>query len=323
MSSLISSLATGVLVTVPHPLRERARAVSAIGDALGGNSSNGPAAAFWRHLKSNPTLGGYFSIHQGIEWTSAPGDTWSNEARAGCARGLHAASRARQFMLPDPVYVDRRQERPRRVANLPWDRIKLVATAARPTPGPWSIAAGLDREGLVCSGQFFGLWPKRRVADAQLLAFVAILNGPVASAFLAAHSLAKRVRVADVKRIPVPSALPPHAANLTADYVRRLHERKMTSSDDGLDELLTLIDAAVLGAYDLPARLEQRLLDCFRGSVRPTAHAWRHWDEWNPTPGLTLAERVSGRYRPHGNWILDVFQPLPEEEAELLRLYGV
>ena len=175
----------------------------------------------------------------------------------------------------------------------------------------------------MCSGQFFGLWPKRCVTDAQLLAFVAILNGPVSSAFLAAHSPAKQVRVADVRRIPVPSVLPSRAADLAADYVRRLRELETTGSDDGLDELLTLIDAAVLGAYDLPARLEQRLLDCFRGSARPVGHAWRHWDERNPAPGLTLAERVSGRFRPHGNWILDVFRPLPEEEAELLRAYGV
>ena len=295
----------------------------AAGDLPGGDASIAPLPDLWRHLKSNPVLGSYFSIHRGIEWASSPGAARSNEARAGCARGLHTASRARQFRLPDPVYVDHRQERSRRAANLPWDRVKLVANAARPIRGPWCITAGLDREGLVCSGQFFGLWPKRGVTDAQLLAFVAILNGPVASVFLAAHSPAKRVRLADVKRIPVPSVLPPHAANLTADYVRRLRERKTTGSDDGLDELLTLIDAAVLGAYDLPARLEQRLLDCFRGSARPVGHAWRHWDERNPAHGLTLAERVSGRYRPHGAWILDVFQPLPEEEAELLRLYGV
>ena len=300
------------------------RVESAAGDLPGGGALIAPLPDLWRHLKSNPVLGGYFSIHRGIEWASAPGDARSNgEVRAGCARGLHAASRARQFTLPDPVYVDHRKERPRRVANLAWDRVKLVANAARPTHAPWCITAGLDREGLVCSEQFFGLWPKRQVTDAQLPAFAAILNGPVASGFLAARTPAGRLRIADIKDIPIPPAPPLRAAELVVDYVRRLRELETTGSDDGLDELLTQIDAAVLGAYDLPARLEQRLLDCFRGSVRPVAHAWRHWDERNPAPGLTLAERVSGRFRPHGNWILDVFQPLPEDEAELLRAYGV
>ena len=311
---------TSVLLKTGRTTRRRVE--SAAGDLPRGDAPIAPLPNLWRYLESNPALGSYFSIHRGIDWSPAPGDARSNEARAGCARGLHTAKRARQFMLPDPVYVDHRQERPRR-ANLPWDRVKLVANAARPTAAPWCVAAGIDREGLVCSGQFFGLWPKRPVTEAQLPAFAAVLNGPVASAFLAAHSPAKRVRVADVRRIPVPSVLPSRAADLAADYVRRLRERKTTDSDDGLDELLTLIDAAVLGAYDLPARHEQRLLDCFRGSARPVAHAWRHWDERNPAPGLTLAERVSGRFRPHGAWILDVFQPLPAEEAELLRTYGV
>ena len=312
---------TSVLLKTGRTTRHRVE--SAAGDAPRGDAPIAPLPDLWRYLESNPALGSYFSIHRGIDWSPAPGDARSNEARAGCARGLSTASGARQFMLPAPVYVGHRQERPRRAANLPWDRVKLVANAARPTAAPWCVTVGIDREGLVCSGQFFGLWPKRCVTDAQLLAFVAILNGPVASAFLAAHSPAKRVRVADVRRIPVPSELPSRAADLAADYVRRLRERKTTGSDDGLDELLTRIDAAVLGAYDLPARHEQRLLDCFRGSARPVAHAWRHWDERNPAHGLTLAERVSGRFRPHGAWILDVFQPLPEEEAELLRAYGV
>ena len=89
-----------------------------------------------------------------------------------------------------------------------------------------------------------------------------------------------------------------------------------------MQDILTLIDAAVLASYDLSARLEHELLEFFRGSDRPVAHAWRHWDEHNPAPGLTLAERVSGRFHPHGSWILDVFQPLPADEAELLRTYG-
>lgn len=311
---------TSVLLKTGRTTKRRVE--PAAGDLPRGDAPIAPLPDLWRYLESNPALGSYFSIHRGIDWSPAPGDARSNEARAGSARGLSTASGARQFMLPDPVYVGHRQERPRR-ANLPWDRVKLVAKAARPTAAPWCVAAGIDREGLVCSEQCFGLWPKRPVTEAQLPAFAAVLNGPVASAFLAARTPAERLRVADIKNIPIPSAPPLRAAELVVDYVRRLRELETTDSDGGLNELLTRIDAAILGAYDLPARLEQRLLDCFRGSARPVGHAWRHWDERNPAPGLTLAERVSGRFRPHGAWILDVFQPLPEEEAELLRAYGV
>ena len=311
-------------MTIRHtsrPLRGAPPVERAAGVAAGGGPRFDPLPALWRPLESYPRLSSRFAVHRGIRWTS-PNGARPDEAGAGRRRGLRGARRARQFRLPDPVSVDHRQVRPRRRTDLPWDRDKLVVTAARPTRGPWCIAAGLDREGLVCSEQFFALWPKGQVTDAELPAFAAILNGPVASAFLAAHAPAKGSRLAALKDVPVPPAPPARAAELAADYARRLREPETAGSAEGLEDLLTRIDAAVLGAYDLPASLEQRLLDRFRGSARPAAHAWRHWDERIPAPGLTLAERLSGRFRPHGNWILDVFRPLPADEAELLRLYG-
>ena len=304
-----------------HPLRGAPPVERAAGVAVGGGLRFDPLSALWRHLESYPRLSSRFAVHRGIRWTS-PNGARPNEAGAGRRRGLHGARRARQFRLPDPVSVGHRQGRPRRGTGLPWNRDKLVVTAARPTRGPWRIAAGLDREGLVCSEQFFALWPKGPVPDAQLPVFAAVLNGPVASAFLAAHAPAKGSRLGALNDVPVPPAPPARAAELAADYARRLREPETAGSAEGLEDLLTRIDAAVLGAYDLPARLEQRLLDGFRGSARPAAHAWRHWDERIPAPGLTLAERLSGRFRPHGNWILDVFWPLSAEEAELLRAYG-
>lgn len=296
----------------------------AVGDPPKGDLWIRPLPDLWRYLKLHPRLGSYFTVHVGIQWKSAQSGAWSNDPRDGYRHGLHTARRARQFAMQNPVYLDCRRERLRRNAiDLPWDRQKLIVNAARLSAKSWRISAFLDSSGLVCSQQFFGLWPSRPLSDAELLAFVAILNGPVASGFLATHSPAKRIRTRDMKNIPIPSALPSHVAELVTKYGRRLRDLTTTGSEDEMEEILTRIDAAVLGAYDLPARLEQQLLDCFRGSARPVAHAWRHWDEWIPAPGLTLAERLSGRFRPHGAWILDVFKPLPADEADLLRDYGV
>ena len=267
-----------------------------------------------------PTL----TIHRGIEWKSSQGDAWSNEPRAGYKQGLHNARRARQFTLQNPVFLDCRQERLLyKAIDLPWDRAKLVVNAARLSVKSWRIAAMLDRNGLVCSQQFFGLWPKRQLTDAQLLTFAAVLNGPVANAFVATHSPAKGIRISAIKQVPVPSTLPFQVEKLVAEYVRHLQDSRVSDApEDQMQNILTLIDAAVLEAYDLSASLEHELLEFFRGSDRPVAQAWQHWDEHNPAPGLTLAERMSGRFRPHGSWILDVFQPLSADEAELLRTYG-
>ena len=272
----------------------------------------------WSYLKSAPRLSSYLAVHRGIEWKSSQGDAWSNQPRSGYRRGLHTSRRAQQFVVQEPIFLDCRQEGLRgRAIRLPWDRPKLLMNAGRLSRRSWRIAVAFDKHGLVCSQQFCGLWPLRTFTEAQFLTFAAVLNGPVANAFISTHSPEKGIRISVIKQIPIPPTLPLHVEQLVTEYIRRSLE-----SEDQLDELLTLIDAAVLGAYDLPPRLEQQLLEYFRGTVRPVAHLWRHWDERKPAPGLTLAERVSGRFRPHGSWILDVFRPLPADEAELVRTYG-
>lgn len=300
------------------------RVERSIANPLRGDLWIPPLSDLWNYLETAPRLGDYFTVHRGIEWKSSQGDAWSREPQPGYRRGVHNARGARQFQLQEPVFLDCRPERLLyKAINLPWARPKLVVNAARLTVRSWRIAAMLDREGLLCSQQFFGLWPQSKLTDVQLLVVAAVLNGPVANAFVATHSPAKGIRISAIKQVPIPSTLPLQVEKQVAEYVRRVQESRVLNPAEGeLENILTLVDAAVLEAYDLPPRLERELFDFFCGSNRPVAHGWRHWDEQHPAPGLTLAERVSGRFRPHGSWILDVFQPLPPEEAELLRNYG-
>lgn len=296
----------------------------AVGNPPHGDLWIPPLPDLWNYLESAPRLGAQFDIHRGIEWKYSQSDAWSHETRVDYRRGLHNARRLRQFVLQEPVFLDCRQEKLRGQAiDLPWDHSKIVVNAARLSRRSWRIAATLDRNGLVCSQQFFGLWPKRQMTDVQLMTFAAVLNGPVANAFLATHSPAKGIRVSAMKRLPIPSTLPSKVDKLLVEYTRSLQDSRRSESDgDQLGTVLSQIDAAVLEAYDLQPRHERELLDFFRGSDRPVAHSWRHWDVAYPAPGLTLAERLSGRFRPAGSWILDIFQPLPADEAELLRTFG-
>ena len=300
----------------------------AVGDPPSGDLWIPPLPDLWDYLAPAARLGALFDIHRGIEWESAQDRAWSNEPRPGYRHGLHTARGTRQFTLQEPVFLDCRRGRLRGHAiDLPWGSPKLVVNAARLSRRAWRIGAVLDRRGLVCSQQFFGLWPKREVTGLQFLGFAAVLNGPVANAFLAAHSPAKGIRISAVKQVPVPRVLPVGVGELVAEYlecVRKLHEPTVSDSVQAhMADLLTLIDAGVLAAYDLSAGLEAELREFFRGCERPVAHTWQHWDQQHDAPGLTLEERVSGRFRPHGSWILEVFGPLPSDEAELLRAYGV
>ena len=129
------------------------------------------------------------------------------------------------------------------------------------------------------------------------------------------------MRIAAVKRIPVPIAFPQALAELVDEYVRYLgHDHLMNDPDGRLGALLFQIDAAVLQAYDLPPRLERKLLSYFPAAGRPVAHHWQHWNAPDAVAGLTLAERLSAQYE-QGAPVGDVFAPLPSEEAAALRIY--
>ena len=278
----------------------------------------------WDYMRPLPRLGARFRIHRGIEWQSNQERAWSSQPKEGYRRGLHSARKGRQFLVPTPVWLDCREERLRGGAiDLPWVQRKLVANAGRLSRGPWRIGAALDKEGLVCSQQFFGCWPVEPLLDTQLLSYAAVLNGPVANAYLAAHSPAKGIRISAVKDIPVPSMPLIDVGDLVIEYLECLEDTLVSvASIERAQSLLLQIDAAVLGAYDLPQRLENQLLDYFRDIDRPLANAWRHWDDSYPLPGLTLAERALRQSSGSRPGIQDVFQPLPSRESDLLRTYG-
>jgi len=282
-----------------------------------------PLASLWQYLDSYPRLGTKLQPSRGLEWTYDQTEAFSEQPQPGFRKGLHSARRFRQFVLGHPVWLDYRRESVRRGYDQDWDSPKLITNAGRLSRGPWRIGGALDTKGLLYSQQFFGLWPETPLSERDLLALSAVLNGPVANAFLAVHSPAKGIRVSAVAQIPIPPSLPNQLPDLVAEYAALLADpQALRDNDERLAVLLTQIDAAVLEAYDLPPRLERQLLAYFRDAERPVAHPWAHWDVTNPTPGLRLAERVFGRFHPNGDWIAEVFRPLPEREAALLRELG-
>jgi hypothetical protein len=300
--------------------REVSRPVS---ESDAGNLWIPPLASLWEYLESYPHLGASLRPTWGLQWTYDQGKAFSEQRQSGFRKGVHSARHLRQFTLNRPVWLDYRREFVRRGYGQDWERPKLIMNASRLSRGPWRVAAIADFDGLAYSQQFYGLWPTHAVTESKLRALTAFLNGPVANAFLAVHSPANRFRAAAVEKIPVPQNLPEQLADLVAEYTSLLNEAPLLRDDtDRLTRLLTEMDAAVLGAYDLPPQLEQELLYYFRDATRPVAHPWKHWDVDNPAPGLRLSERISGRFRPRGNWVAEVFRPLPEREVALLREFG-
>jgi hypothetical protein len=156
----------------------------------------------------------------------------------------------------------------------PWDRPKVIANASRISKDRWLIAGAVDEQGLVCYQRFHGIWPKDGM-PVEVLA--AVVNGPVANAFVSIHRTSRDNQVRIVRQIPVPrftATQTQSIVSLVRDY-RRLREQWLQSGygahrfEAQCRELVWQIDAEVLAAYDLPPRLERRLLDYFEGFQRP------------------------------------------------------
>jgi hypothetical protein len=281
----------------------------------------------WRYLEKYPRLQTKLSSSWGLQWTYQQENACSPVPRDGFRKGVHNAARAKktggavlkQFASPKPVWLDYRERYVRRGFDQTWSEPKLILNASRLSRGPWRIAAFADFDGLLYSQQFYGMRPVGSVSRLQLLALSAVLNGPVANAYIAVHSPAERFRISALDKIPIPARIPEEVGEMVSDYMLRL--KKPALFEDGATlELLQRIDASVLKAYDLPPRLERELLDYFRGANRPVGHEWHHWFPEQYEPFIPLHEYLSERYRIATRpWLQEVFTPLPPDEAARLR----
>lgn len=280
-----------------------------------------PLNDLWGYLRDGPRLGAVLKPSLGLQWYDQDQGR-SDHKKTGYEPGFANARHLQQYQSPKPMWLDFREDHVRRAFDHDWTKPKLIASATRLSRGAWCIGAFVDFEGVLCSQQFFGLWPVEQLSKAQLLALSAVINGPVANAFLAMNSPKDRFRVSVVRDIPIPTSLPRKLTELAEEYVARVNATSILNKiDDDLPILLAQIDAEVMKAYDLPLKLERQLLAYFDGSDRPVAHEWKHWNESYPVPGLSLAERLSGRFNAEEDWVRKVFQPLPQSEIDLLRDY--
>ena len=274
----------------------------------------------WELLANYPTLNSIASVHMGLQWRHGQTNVVRTLPQREFAPGVHAANAVRAFALPKHIYLDFRSNHLRRAANLPWRETKILANAARLSRGPWCFAAAVDSEGLIFSQQLFGVWPK---PGARVYALCAILNSPVANAYIATHSPADRIRVSTVSAVPIPVEIPTVIDELVKRYMRIVAQSFGLFSSraaERADELLSQIDALILKAYDLSPRLEKQLLEYFRESERPTLHEWSHWFPVGFTPFIPLHEYLSDEYsKAKKEQLLSVFTPLPDDEAIALR----
>lgn len=274
-----------------------------------------PLGPLWNRLDTMPRVEDFVDGHWGLRWRDGRQcDAGARQHGPQRTLGLLHANNHRQFRHGCATWLDTNPEHLYAGGNLPWNSAKILCNAARLSRSYWRLAAVVDRDGLAASQQFVGLWPKNSAVDLDALA--AILNGPIANAYMADHSTERRFRIGALLKIPMPVSLPPELGEMAREYAALLKERKLFSGDEHLSSILDQIDGIILQAYDLPPLLTRALLASFAGASRPIAHEWKPWAVSLDDPAMSLAEIRSGLLdHARGNWPQQKLKPLSSDEA--------
>jgi hypothetical protein len=271
----------------------------------------------WDYLINYPRLDDFATMGRGIEWnlplTKKGIETGQRlkmvrrEPSKGYRLGVPPQARFNAFEKPLMQYLNLRPEDQRVSAwRRPWDRPKAILNKSRRSRGPWRIAAFPDNDGATFYQTYIGVWPNSGRYDEFALS--AILNSPVANAFVATREGRRDITVETLKNIPLPYFTQSQEERLRAmirRYQKTIESHRagiLAASAQGLvsddpETLLKQIDALVLDGYRMPPRLERRLLDFFRGHSRPTSHEFKEYIPTDCRVYFSLSEYLSADFK--------------------------
>ena len=248
-----------------------------------------PLQDVWDRLSNLDTLGDVADVHRGIEFSIPLNDETrpqliSERKRPGFVPGLEQVPGRLEeaFIHQGHAWLNVSPDVMRGNAyKLPWAKPKVIVNAVTVSRGPWRSIAVSDASGLVCYQNFHGVWPST-VWTTDAIA--AVLNGPLANAYVRDHEGKRHNRIITLERIPMPALLDADMERLSimvSQYIAfraRVDEPLADSSiPEALRKTMQEIDALVLKGYDLAPRLERRVLDCFSGHERPVPFPFREF----------------------------------------------
>jgi hypothetical protein len=233
----------------------------------------------WGHLSVYPVLGEIATLGQGLfhKGKTLPLGSWTihEPADAGDVLGYsNVPADLAIYGLPkevginvSPSVVDRA------VAGFLTNKPQVLLNYACVSREAWRLKATLDERGHAVTSRFIAVRPTKPEVTALYL--WAILNSPLANAYASCHSGKRDILVGTMRKMPVPRWSSAHVAHIGQAAMRyrtlatspgQLFDA--TATPEGIKQALLEMDAAVLRAYGLPARLERQLLDFFSGVER-------------------------------------------------------
>ena len=263
----------------------------------------------WTTLEPYPQLTSLAQMGQGLFYIgekrrSPEQPTVSRRRFAGAVQGFSEFDTGVMLhQLPQPAWMSLNPDViDRIVTGATTGTLQVLLNYAPVSRGPWRLKALLDSTGHAVTSRFVTVRPKS--SDVPLEYLWALLNGPLANAYVYAHSMKRDILVGMMRRMPVPNASQPdmmQVAGLAKEYLREAAAIDPTQSPTGrerLKRLLMELDAAVLRLYDLAPKAERQILDLFAGQKRVGVPF--HFDRYFPEdfePWVPLHEYLSDEYR--------------------------
>jgi len=292
---------------------------------------NPPLAELWEYLERYPRLQEVAEIHRGIEWNISLRENRdrliSPIERPSFVHGLDTAQgKIEPFHAKGFVYLNMDPQYQRTTAHkFAWDKPKVIVNSHRMSRTPWRIVGYPDSKGFVCYQNLFGIWPTNEM-NIEVLA--AIINSPIINAVFFIQNYGRHNLVDTLEQIPVPLLSKVDGARVT-DLVkqystsRRQFENPADRATAVQDSIRTLmkIDALILKAYDLPPKLERKLLEFFRGYKRPLPFEFPDYypEDFKPYVPLYKFIEMDLKQASAGE-LLKRITPLDSEEAHDLVL---
>ena len=200
-----------------------------------------------------------------------------------------------QYTTNQKYYIPSDPKRRRRNAwNYNWSIPKLLVPTGRMSAGPWKFAAAIDYMGRYATRNFFAIWTKEKKINIEVIS--AILNSPLASAYVYANSTGRSIPKRIYKSIPIPSNLDLFSEEITLMvkiYLKTIEAGDFISAYSKVLE----IDAFILKLYKLPPQYEFNLLKLFYNQTRPVPFKFMEYYPKDYTSWIPLHIFISEKYK--------------------------
>ena len=256
-----------------------------------------PFREMWEYLDENPKLSDIAEIKTGVEYEPGlieknPDEIIRNTPFPGSVPGIFKVTKGfMQFTTSDIVFMSTKQKHRRKMVpgawELDWKKPKVVVPKSSMSRGPWRLAAVIDKKKLLIRRRFFAMWPKTEIIGVELLA--ALMNSPIAQAFVFCHSNIRDIHKRVYSSIPIPADIADENELITAlvnKYIALIEGKKEKEAREKLIE----IDTEILKRYRLPVRLERQLLKIFLGCQRRVPFDFTGYDSQLATSKQTPKE---------------------------------